>query len=86
MLTTKFQYCAFKLFTEVWQRELENLKRNISFSWKCLLTIGLSKFLGFLVFLLTMKHEMKIMQTTGIGWSAAENGVGVPVLDQEAAM
>lgn len=25
MLTTKFQHCAFKLFTGVWQREVGNL-------------------------------------------------------------
>lgn len=79
MLTTKFQYCAFKLFIGVLQRELGNLKINITFFQKCLLTISLSlKFLDFLVFLLTIKHEMKTTQAVGIG---SDNSVGVPVLD-----
>lgn len=42
MLTTKFQYCAFKLFIGLLERELENLKINITFSQKCLLIINLS--------------------------------------------
>lgn len=71
MLMTKFQYSAFKLFVGVLQRELGNLKTNITFFQKRLLTISLSlKFLDFLVFLLTMKHEMKTTQAVGIGWSA----------------
>lgn len=41
------------------------------------------KFLDFLVFLLTM-NDMEMTQTIGIGWSTAENSVGIPVLNQEA--
>ena len=31
-----------------------------------------------------MKNDMEMTETIGIGWSTAENSVGIPVLNQEA--